>query len=373
MTIYNNARHLVEATQSILSQTCGDFVLLMLDDGSVDDSEGIARAFAQQDSRVKYVRHRKRHGMVPTWREVAEMAARDYESAPYFAWVSDHDRWHPQWLARLTLALDADPAVVLAYPIVQRMDEEGHVIEKEPRSFQTVGIIDAAARWTEFCRNGVGSGDMVYGLIRMPSLRAVGIFRDVLNPDRLLMAELTLQGQVQQIQEPLWARRRSAVASIARQRATLFAGSPPAGFGWPPTLQHAFVIIREYLRAPAPPVRLPAMRLVWMLTLYQLTSVRRLFRKTDTSKSLDRGVDKIHFVKKVIKKGVLLSIHDTLLGIDRSRVRLRRWRRRAVYETGVGLHKLSARLRRLARRVRYTVGSASHRLGLRGSDHSRTP
>jgi hypothetical protein len=371
MTLYNNARHLPGATASILGQTWSGFALVMLDDASSDDSEQVAGELARRDPRVRYSRHAERQGMVPTWREVVGLARREFPSAEYFAWVSDHDHWHPEWLAQMVAALDANPAVVLAYPITQRLDEDGNVIEKGPRSFQTVGITDFAARWRAFCHHGVGSGDMVYGLIRMPALLAAGVFRSVLNPDRLLIAELTLQGQILQVQEPLWSRRRSAVASIARQRLTLFAGPPPRWFGWPPTLQHAMVIIREYVRAPAPPVRIPTTRMVRMLTRYQLTSLWRLFRKTDTSKSLGRGVDNAHFVKKVIKKGVLLSVHYTLIGINKSRGRLRRWRRKAVYESLMAMHRLMGRLRRIARRARYEVGNASHRLGLRGSGGSR--
>ena len=56
---------------------------------------------------------------------------------------------------------------------------------------------------------------MVYGLMRMDALRDAGIFRSVLNPDRLLIGEMSLRGQIEQVQQPLWFRRQAAVASIA--------------------------------------------------------------------------------------------------------------------------------------------------------------
>lgn len=146
MTLYNNARHLPEAADSLLAQTRRDFVLLMLDDGSTDDTEAIARQYERRDPRVHYVRHGQRQGMVPTWREVAEIAYRGHPSAEYFAWVSDHDRWHPDWLARLVDELDARPEVVLAYPLSPRIDEHGEPGPKEPRTFDTLGVSDASAR-----------------------------------------------------------------------------------------------------------------------------------------------------------------------------------------------------------------------------------
>ncbi len=373
MTLYNNAAHLREATDSILSQTHRDFVLLMLDDGSSEEAEAIAHDYERRDARVRYRHHAQRLGMVPTWKEVVEIAVRECPGAEFFAWVSDHDRWAPEWLAEMLLVLESHPAVVLAYPVCPRIDENGVVVDKEPRSFRTVGISDPLARWREFCHRGVGSGDMVYGLMRMRALREAGIFRSVLNPDRLLVGELTLQGQIEQVQKPLWFRRQSAVASIARQRATLFAGPPPPRFGWPPTWQHSAVLVDEYLRAAAPPVRISAMQMAAMLARYQLTSVWREYRKTDTSKSFGRGIDNLHYVKKLIKKGVLVAVHDTLVAINRARTVARRSRRKAVYEILVAMHKSSARLRRGGKRARYELLVLTHRLGLRGSNGRHTP
>ena len=373
MTLYNNAEHLREATDSLLSQTDRDFALLMLDDGSSDEAEAIAREYERRDARVRYWHHPQRRGMVPTWKEVVEIAVREYPRAEYFAWVSDHDRWAPEWLAATRAVLDGNPKVVLVYPVSLRIDEGGDVVDKEPRSFRTVGIDDPIARWREFCHRGVGSGDMVYGLMRLDALRDAGIFRSVLNPDRLLVGELTLRGQIEQVQQPLWFRRQSAVASIARQRATLFAGERPPRFGWPPTWQHSAILLDEYLRMPAPPVRIGLFQMAGMLTRYQLTSLWREYRKTDTSKSFGRGIDNLHYVKKVIKKGVLVSIHSTLIAVHRTRTIIRRSRRKAVYETLVAMHKFSDRTRRSGRRVRYELAMLTHRLGLRGSNGRHTP
>ena len=358
MTLYNNARHLPDAAASILNQTDRDFALVMLDDGSTDDTQALARMLAARDGRVRYFRHEQRQGMIPTWREVVAIAVRDYPSAEYFAWVSDHDRWYPEWLARMVEALDSNPAVVLAYPITQRMEPDGTLVEKDARIFQTVGLTDVADRWSEFCRRGVGSGDMVYGLMRVPALRAAGVFRDVMNPDRLLIAELTLQGQIQQVLEPLWVRRRSALGSIARQRVTLMAGSTPAWFRWPSTLQHAYVIAREYRRSPRPPVSVPAGKLWRMLALYQATSVWRSFRKTDASKQVGRTSEDVAFAAKVARKRVRVLAADTVNAVEGSRARLARHRRKFVYESAFLLRKLGSRIRRLQQRTRFKVGSA---------------
>jgi len=348
MTLFNNARHLPAAAASILSQTFDNFALVMLDDASTDETEAVARELARTNPRAQYERHSERRGMVPTWREVFERATTLYPSAEYFAWVSDHDVWAPTWLETLVNRLDVHQKTVLMYPSVTRIDDTGVVVDKTPRSFDTAGENSVAKRWERFCWEGYGSGDMVYGLARVAALRRAGIFRDVLNPDRLLIAELLLQGQIRQVPKPLWFRRQSAEASIARQRATLFAGPPPPGFWMPPAVQHVRVLERVYASAHGDRVRVG----VEMRAMYLVSSAWRSFRKTETSKSLGRGVDNAHFVKKVVKKTV----------------------RSAVYYALVTAHAVGSRLRRTGRRVIYYAAVLSHRLGIRTPrNQSRTP
>src|SRR5258705_12659981 len=113
---------------------------------------------------------------------------------------------------------DRHPAAVLAYPQTLRIDEAGVVVDKEPRIFDTSGVTSAAERWRRFCWNGFGSGDMVYGLMRMRALEAARIFRPVLYPDRMLIAELTRLGEIHQVPHPLWARPPWDGASVAPRR-----------------------------------------------------------------------------------------------------------------------------------------------------------
>ena len=345
MTLYNNARQLPHALDSLLAQSHGDFALLLLDDASTDGTEEIARRHAARDARVRYLRHAERQAMIATWREVAEIAAREWPSAEYFAWVSDHDWWHPRWLERLITELDADPGAVLAYPVTRRVAPNGEEIDKGPRLFDTAAYDDLHARWRHWCHRGVGAGDMVYGLIRIDALRKAGIFRPVLRPDRLLVAELTLQGRIRQVREVLWFRRQSEGTSVERQHATLMRPEEmPRWFSWPPWLQHSYVLWHEYAaREPRP---LPLSRAEWrrMLLRYQLTYGWRHFRKTSASHAIGKTISRIVWTKKLAKH----HFHH------------------AVYNTLVGMHKARGKARRLGRRALYEALMLTHRLGLRG-------
>jgi glycosyltransferase involved in cell wall biosynthesis len=343
MTLYNAAQHLPHALESLLAQTHGDFAMILLDDASSDGTEAIARRYAEQDSRLRYIKHDTRQAMVATWREVVDIAAREFPSADYFAWVSDHDWWHPRWLERMVAELDADAGLVLAYPITRRVSPNGDEIDKGARLFDTAAFADLKERWKHFCHEGVGAGDMVYGLMRMSAFRRTGIFRPVLRPDRLCIVEMTLQGRIRQVPEVLWFRRQSMGTSVERQHKTLvLPGAEPRWFSWPPWLQHSHILWREYVPGPEPGIT----RAQWarMILRYQFTYGWRHFRKTSTSHAIGRGMDNVVWSKKIAKH----HYHH------------------AVYETLVGARKLRGRLKRIGRRALYETLMLGHRLGLRG-------
>jgi hypothetical protein len=325
MTLYNNAKHLPHAIESLLAQTYGDFALLLLDDASTDETEQVARNYAARDPRVRYVRHETRQAMIATWREAAETGLRQWPSAEYFAWVSDHDWWHPRWLERLIVELDGDPGAVLAYPVTQRVSSGGAEVGKEPRVFDTAAFPDLRARWRHLCRHLVGAGDMVYGLMRVDALQRAGIFRPVLRPDRLLVAELTLHGRIRQVPEVLWFRRQSREASVDKQASTLMlAGTEPPSFSWPPWLQHADVLWRQYARGDGRALGLSRAQWVRMLAHYQIRYGWRHFRKTRSSHALGRAFDGVVRGRKAAKHHLLHAVYHTLVG---SRVALGKARR----------------------------------------------
>ena len=59
MPVYNAEKFLDESINSILSQTYSDFELLILDDGSTDNSLKIIKAYAKEDKRIKVLINNK--------------------------------------------------------------------------------------------------------------------------------------------------------------------------------------------------------------------------------------------------------------------------------------------------------------------------
>lgn len=57
---YNSAAFVAKGIESVLCQTCGDFELILVDDGSKDDTLAVCRGFAEKDPRVKVIHQENR-------------------------------------------------------------------------------------------------------------------------------------------------------------------------------------------------------------------------------------------------------------------------------------------------------------------------
>ncbi len=76
LPVYNGARFLREAIQSILDQTFSDFELIIINDGSTDQSEEMVLSFS--DKRIRYVKNHHNMGLIATLNKGLEMASGTY-------------------------------------------------------------------------------------------------------------------------------------------------------------------------------------------------------------------------------------------------------------------------------------------------------
>jgi glycosyltransferase involved in cell wall biosynthesis len=107
----NEERYLTEAIESVLAQTFGDFELLLVDDGSSDESPAIARGYAARfPEKIFYLDHpgHENRGMSASRNLGIERARGEY-----LAFFDGDDRWYPNKLSEQVAVLDANPAVGL--------------------------------------------------------------------------------------------------------------------------------------------------------------------------------------------------------------------------------------------------------------------
>jgi glycosyltransferase involved in cell wall biosynthesis len=81
--VYNGARFLRAALESVLAQTYRNFEVIVVDDGSVDDSGVIAQSFPE----VRYI-HQTNQGVAAARNHAIEVARGEY-----FAFLDQDDLW----------------------------------------------------------------------------------------------------------------------------------------------------------------------------------------------------------------------------------------------------------------------------------------
>lgn len=114
---YNDARLLPEAIRSLGAQTRPFDEIVVIDDGSTDDSVAVIEALARQEPRLRLVRHPVNQGAVAALNTGLREARGDYV---HFG--GSDDRFHPRLVEVTAALLDAHPQAALACGEVQVQD-----------------------------------------------------------------------------------------------------------------------------------------------------------------------------------------------------------------------------------------------------------
>ena len=192
---------------------------------------------------VTYYANPELLGMIGNWRKAFDRARELYPDSEFFAWVSDHDVWHPRWLEVLMAALDGRAQAVMAYPQMQRVfPTERRAIT---RLFDTTGLPGPAAR-LRAATSEMTAGNCIYGLFRTTALERAGVFRPVLMPDRQVLLALSLLGEFRHVPEVLWYREVAGVFSFSRQRRMFFPTRIPLHTYLPANVQHCALLVWDF-------------------------------------------------------------------------------------------------------------------------------
>ncbi len=139
ITNHNYAPYVEQAIQSVLRQTLRDFELIVIDDGSTDDSRAILERYAGHDRVVVIFQHNQ--GLTVT-NNIALRAAR----GKYVIRLDADDYLDENALQLLAGALERDPALGLVFPDYYLVDADGVVLEHVRRhDFSEVTLLDQPA------------------------------------------------------------------------------------------------------------------------------------------------------------------------------------------------------------------------------------
>lgn len=118
---FNRAYCIERAITSALSQDVGQTEVIVVDDGSVDNTEAVVRNIA--DTRLKYIK--KTNGGVSSARNFGL----DVASGSLVAFLDSDDYWPENYLRKMGSALEQHPQYILAYCMAARVESDGRLMD----------------------------------------------------------------------------------------------------------------------------------------------------------------------------------------------------------------------------------------------------
>lgn len=108
MASYNHEKYLPQAIESVLGQTSPDLELIIVDDGSKDNSRGIIETYQKRDSRVKAFFHTENLGIARTANDALKET-----TGKYISFIGSDDLWVPTKLEQQLKAITSHEDVVV--------------------------------------------------------------------------------------------------------------------------------------------------------------------------------------------------------------------------------------------------------------------
>ncbi len=133
MPVYNGAAYLREAIQSVLAQTERDFELIIINDGSIDDSASIIGNFT--DPRIIYLDNGRNLGLAASFNAGIERA-----SGEYLARMDADDICLPERFAKQLSFLAMHPEIGVIGSSITIIDEAGRPLALHKRPLTHKGI-----------------------------------------------------------------------------------------------------------------------------------------------------------------------------------------------------------------------------------------
>lgn len=176
MPAYNAGRTIGAAIRSVLAQTRPDFELLVVDDGSHDDT--IAQVARFEDERVRLFQ--QENSGPGAARNLAINAGR----GRYVSMLDSDDLWLPTYLETMAAVLESDPDIGLAYTDAWVLDDATGRIRRTTAMHYQHPPRDPPRDPLAFLALLLKRGNFVFTstTVRRSVLERVGLFEAVLKP-----------------------------------------------------------------------------------------------------------------------------------------------------------------------------------------------
>jgi glycosyltransferase involved in cell wall biosynthesis len=162
---YNRAGLIARAIDSVLVQTFKDFELIIIDDGSKDNTKEAIKPF---EGKIKYIY--QNNGGISNARNRGIQES----SGQYIAFLDSDDYWAPQKLEVQVKILDENPRVGIVYARMPIVNEHGEILGMKPNGISGKNFQELLRVWGDLPTSSV--------MTRRECFDRVGVFDNDLPP-----------------------------------------------------------------------------------------------------------------------------------------------------------------------------------------------
>lgn len=164
---YNRASLIARSVQSVLNQSFADFEVLLVDDGSADDTAGVVAGFS--DPRVTYIRLPKNAGAA-----AARNVGIRISKGKFLAFQDSDDEWLPEKLIKhISVFERGSHRLGVVYSDMQRIGTDGFASYHSSPAIIPGRLVDPSTQFYQTCNLGIQST-----VIKRKCLDTVGCFNE---------------------------------------------------------------------------------------------------------------------------------------------------------------------------------------------------
>jgi glycosyltransferase involved in cell wall biosynthesis len=138
--MYNAGLYIRQTVQSALDQSYRNIELIIMNDGSTDNSEQIVRQMEKEDSRIKYY-YKTNSGVSDTRNKGIALA-----QGNYIAFLDADDLWKPDNLEKKINAINQNGKKWI-FSDLEYIDEHNTILEIQKNNFRPYNIMDNLLLW----------------------------------------------------------------------------------------------------------------------------------------------------------------------------------------------------------------------------------
>lgn len=165
MSVYNGARYLKEAVDSILNQTFTDFEFLIVNDCSNDNSPQILKEYAEKDNRIKIITNEFNLGLTKNLNKMIRQV-----KGEYIARFDCDDVSLPTRFEKQVKFLNENPKVALVSSWSSLMDDNGKIFGTVKYPINNIELKKVLIRYNPFFHPAV--------MMRKSALDNVGFYNE---------------------------------------------------------------------------------------------------------------------------------------------------------------------------------------------------